>query len=101
MSAKVAVEVVFATPESQALVELQFEYGATIADAIAKSGLVEAYPQYSLHELPVGIWGRVSETGQVLRDGDRVEIYRQLRVDPMESRRLKAQAPSPVPRESH
>jgi putative ubiquitin-RnfH superfamily antitoxin RatB of RatAB toxin-antitoxin module len=100
MTAEISVGIVFAVPESQMLVELRLAPGATVADAIAASGLIDAFPKHALNTLPVGIWGRLTEADQVLKDGDRVEIYRQLPVDPMESRRLKASAPAPDPCES-
>ena len=100
MTATLSVEVVFATPESTLLIELGLRPGATVADAIAASGLAEAFPQYALNALPVGIWGRLTEVSRELQDGDRVEIYRELIIDPMESRRLKASEPVPDPRAS-
>jgi hypothetical protein len=100
MTSKISVGVVFATPEAQSLIELELLPGATVADAIAASGLADEYPGYALNALPVGIWGRLTEAGQALQDGDRVEIYRQLPIDPMEARRLKASEPGPDPRES-
>ncbi len=100
MSSRITVEVAFATPESQSLIELELPVGATVADAIAASGLTDAFPQHALNALPVGIWGRVTEVGKTLQGGDRVEIYRELLIDPMESRRLKASDPDPVPFES-
>ena len=100
MTLRISVEVVFAAPESQLLIELELPSGATVADAILASGLAEAFPQYALNALPVGIWGRLTEVSRELQDGDRVEIYRELTLDPMESRRLKASEPDPDPRES-
>ena len=100
MTSKIFVEVVFAAPESQLLTELELPSGATVADAIAASGLAETFPQHALNALPVGIWGRLTEVSRTLQDGDRVEIYRELTLDPMESRRLKASEPDPDPRES-
>lgn len=100
MTPIISVEVVFAAPESQSLIELELSPGATVADAITASGLADEYPRYALTALPVGIWGRLSELGQVLQNGDRVEIYRQLQLEPMESRRLKASEPDPDPCES-
>ncbi len=64
--------------------------GATVADAIDASGLSSRYPEASLATLPVGIWGRFCDRADLLRDHDRVELYRPLRVDPMESRRRRA-----------
>jgi putative ubiquitin-RnfH superfamily antitoxin RatB of RatAB toxin-antitoxin module len=100
MTSNISVGVVFAEPESQSLIELELSPGATVADAIAASGLADEYPRHALNALPVGIWGRLTQMGQVLQNGDRVEIYRQLLIDPMESRRLKASEPDPDPYES-
>jgi putative ubiquitin-RnfH superfamily antitoxin RatB of RatAB toxin-antitoxin module len=59
--------------------------GATVADALQASGWREACPQGDASE--VGIWGKRCEPGQVLREGDRVEVYRPLQVDPKVARR--------------
>jgi putative ubiquitin-RnfH superfamily antitoxin RatB of RatAB toxin-antitoxin module len=84
------VEIVFALPERQVLEALDLEDGATVAEAIARSGIERSFPGVVLSELQVGIWGRAVDRGRVLRDGDRVEIYRPLEIDPREARRLKA-----------
>ena len=86
----ISVEVVFATPERQRLVELDVEQGATVADAIGRSGLADRFSGIDLDALAVGIWGRTVERDHVLRDGDRVEIYRPLSMDPREARRKLA-----------
>jgi putative ubiquitin-RnfH superfamily antitoxin RatB of RatAB toxin-antitoxin module len=97
VTTRIAVEIVFALPEVQRLIELQLPPEATIADAIAGSGLASVFPQHALDALPVGVWGRLTDHDQVLHDGDRVEIYRQLKIDPMQARRLRALAPGPDP----
>ncbi|HZT55903.1 MAG TPA: RnfH family protein [Burkholderiaceae bacterium] len=81
-------------------VTLQLAPGATVADALRASGLQLRYPGLALDALPVGIWGAFCDRGDLLRDRDRVELYRPLRVDPKEARRQRhlAQArvkPSP------
>ena len=91
VSEQIAVEVVFGRPDSQSLVALSLEKGATVADAIDQSGLAEKYPDESLSELSTGIWGQIVDRELVLKDGDRVEIYRPLQLDPRESRRRLAQ----------
>jgi len=91
MPDQVAVEVVFGRGDSQSLVALSLEQGATVAGAIAGSGLVENYPDDSIVDLPVGIWGRVVDKDRILEDGDRVEIYRPLQLDPRDARRRLAQ----------
>lgn len=84
------VEVVFALPERQALVTVELERGATVADAIDKSLLAESFPEYDLTACTTGIWGRLVEREQAVQDGDRVEIYRPLLIDPQETRRALA-----------
>lgn len=84
------IEVVFALPERQELLSLELEAGATVADAIARSDVAALFPEHDLGRLPVGIWGRVVERDQPLEDGDRVEIYRPLAIDPREQRRALA-----------
>lgn len=73
-------------PREVLSLELDLPEGSCIADAIAASGWPATHP--ALSPLPgVGIWGRNASPGQVLQDGDRVEIYRPLRVDPKVARR--------------
>lgn len=61
--------------------------GATVADAFAASAQTGALPPEGMTTLVCGIWGRVVAPDQVLRDGDRVELYRPLTVDPKVARR--------------
>jgi len=72
--------------------------GATVAQALVQSGLVGrhqavAHLAAGRHEgesgLVAGVWGRITPLDHVLRAGDRVEVYRPLRVDPMEARRRR------------
>ena len=84
------VEVVFALPDRQWLETVSAEDGASVADALRLSGIEERFPDVSFDELQVGIWGKPVERTQALRDGDRVEVYRPLEMDPREARRLKA-----------
>ncbi|MEP7101248.1 MAG: RnfH family protein [Burkholderiales bacterium] len=73
-------------------VKLQLAPGATVADALRASGLHQRYPGLALDALPVGIWGAFCDRGDALRDRDRVELYRPLRVDPKEARRQRHRA---------
>ena len=77
------IEVVWGRgPGQTERVALQLPEGACVADALRASGLPAT-------EGPVGIWGRVQPPQTPLRDRDRVEIYRPLKVDPKEARRLR------------
>ena len=70
-------------------VGLELEFGTTLMQAIDASGLLKKYPALASGAGSLGIWGQRAEAGTLLRDGDRVEIYRPLAVDPMEARRLR------------
>lgn len=82
--------IVYALPDRQTLRELELPESATVADAVARSGLVEQFPEIGARPLACAIYGRVVADSQVLRAGDRVEILRPLQVDPKESRRRAA-----------
>jgi hypothetical protein len=82
--------VVYAIPDRQALRELDLPETATVAEAVARSGLPEQFPEIRSRPLACAIYGRPVADSQVLRAGDRVEILRPLQVDPKESRRRAA-----------
>jgi len=86
------VEVVFALLEKQVLRALELPEGATVADAIDASAIARQFPGLNFEELQAGIWGKPVERACVVRDGDRVELYRPLEMDPREARRLRAGA---------
>jgi uncharacterized protein len=70
-------------------IALQVQEGATLGDALRRSGLLERHPAIDLSVHKVGIWGRVQPLETALRERDRVEVYRPLTVDPKEARRLR------------
>ena len=86
----IRVEVVLAMPGRQELVALEVTSGSTLADAIAKSGIVEMFEGFELDLTNIGIFGQKTSPEQLLCEGDRVEIYRPLIADPKESRRQRA-----------
>ena len=61
--------------------------GDTVAQAIERSGLAQARPALDWRGASVGVWGRKAGLDAVLRDGDRIEVYRPLQVDPKLARR--------------
>lgn len=65
--------------------------GATVRDAVRASGWPEATQGQDVSALDVGIWGRRSTLEQPVKEGDRVEIYRPLLVDPKVARRERFQ----------
>lgn len=89
-AARWVVEVVYAAPERQRLVSVSVPAGARVAEAIAVSGVLQEFPEIDLTSNRVGIFGQLTRLDEVLRDGDRVEIYRPLIADPKEARRKRA-----------
>jgi hypothetical protein len=61
--------------------------GATVRQALEASGIGAVVPGADLRNAAIGVWGRKARTDQLLRQGDRIEIYRPLRVDPKLARR--------------
>ena len=93
MSAPIHVEVVYALAERQWSVHVELPLGSSVAAALTAVATAPGFAALDLTTVPVGIWGQVvSDRARVLRDGDRVEIYRPLRVDPMLARRQREAA---------
>lgn len=88
--ATIEVELAYAEPQRQFLRRFRLRAGATVADAIAASGIERAFA-IDVGPLATGIWSKPAPPDAVLRDGDRVELYRPLRADPKESRRRRAE----------
>jgi hypothetical protein len=87
---RITVEVVYAEAARQTFVELEVEAGTTIAQAISLSGIGAAHPGVDFSRMKTGIFGKLAPPDSVLRERDRVEIYRPLRADPKEVRRRRA-----------
>jgi hypothetical protein len=84
------VEVCYALPDKQVLVPLVLAEGATLQQALEASGLLEKNPEIDLQKNKFGIFSKLSKLDTVLRDRDRVEIYRPLVADPKEVRKQRA-----------
>lgn len=84
------VEVAYALPQKQAIVPLQVPAGTTAIEAVQQSGLQRQFEELDPDNAKLGIFGKVVSPQQVLRDGDRVEIYRPLIADPKEVRKARA-----------
>jgi len=89
-SALVQVTVVYALPECSWQRCLQVAPGTTLQQAVYASGFAHHFPEVDVHTLALGVYGERSTPQRQVTDGDRVEIYRPLRFDPMESRRRRA-----------
>jgi uncharacterized protein len=88
---KIKIELVYALPHEQTLLKLEVPKAATIAEAIKLSGILEKYPEIDLEKGKFGIFGKLSKADAVLREKDRIEIYRPLIADPKEVRRKRAE----------
>jgi putative ubiquitin-RnfH superfamily antitoxin RatB of RatAB toxin-antitoxin module len=84
------VWVVYALPDRQVVQELDVAESATVAEAVARSGLLQKFPEIAERPLACAIFGRAVADSHALRADDRVEILRPLQVDPKESRRRAA-----------
>ena len=86
----IRIEVAYATPEKQVLLSLSVPPGSTVAQGIDQSDIREEFPGLEIKPDSVGIFSRKVPFHHVLREGDRIEIYRPLIVDPKEARRQRA-----------
>lgn len=85
------VELVYALPEQQPLLRVRLAEGASVEDAIRASGILEAFPDIDLTRNKVGIFSKLVKLDEIVRDKDRVEVYRPLIADPKEVRRRRAE----------
>jgi len=91
MSDSITIEVVYALPNEQTLLKKEVPVGTTVAEAVQASGILQKYPQIDLVGSKLGIFGKLAKVDTVLRDRDRIEIYRPLIADPKEVRRKRAE----------
>jgi putative ubiquitin-RnfH superfamily antitoxin RatB of RatAB toxin-antitoxin module len=91
MSDMLNIEVVYAMPDVQMLLKRSVPAGTTVADAIRASGMLDKHPEIDLDRNKLGIFGKLTKPDALLRDKDRIEIYRPLIADPKEVRRKRAE----------
>ena len=87
----IKVEVAYALPHKQALLEVELPVGATALEAAQLSGIASTFYGVDLANAKYGIFRQVISPTQVLRGGDRIEIYRPLTADPKEVRKARAE----------
>lgn len=90
MAETIFVEVIYAKDARQERAKLNLPLGSTVQSAIDASGLLTKFPEIDLGKNKVGIYSKLSKLDSVLRDRDRVEIYRPLIADPKEVRKQRA-----------
>ena len=86
------VEVIYATLDQQSLIKTVVKEGATIETCIELSGILLKHPEIDLSQSKVGIFSQVKPLSHVIKEGDRIEVYRPLIADPKAVRRKKAEA---------
>lgn len=86
----ITVEVAYALPEKQAIIELRVPAGTTVLEAARQSGITGKFESIDLDHSKFGIFGHVVAPKQELKEGERVEIYRPLIADPKEIRKARA-----------
>lgn len=86
----ITVTVCYATPEKQVQIPLSVEESCTVVLAIQRSKIIDLFPDIAIEKMAVGIYSQRVKLDSNLQDGDRIEIYRPLQIDPKDARRLKA-----------
>ena len=92
MTDTISVEVAYACPERQELIQVTLPAGSTAMDAISASGICTIFPDIDTRHQSIGVFGRIlrQPAHHELSDGDRVEIYRPLKIDPKDARAARA-----------
>lgn len=85
------IEVIYALPNEQILFEIETDASFTVRQAIEKSKLLHKYPDLDIYHSKVGIYGQIVDLDHPVKDKDRVEIYRELTIDPKQARMLRAE----------
>ena len=88
--AKTMIEVAYATPQRQLILECEVEQGSTAREIVRSSGIEQHFPEIDLDSCDIGIFGKAVSDDHQPEDGDRIEIYRPLIADPKEVRRQRA-----------
>lgn len=89
----ISIEAAYATPEKQIIIPLTLVQGSTLYDAVIRSNIAAEFPEIEWDDLSLGVFGKLEKNpkDRVLIEGDRVEIYRPLIIDPKESRQARAE----------
>lgn len=90
---KINVEVAYAAPAQQKIIPIEVDAGSTIEQVIHLSGILECFPDIDLTKQKVGIFSKLKKLSDIVMDGDRIEIYRPLTIDPKEARKKRADCP--------
>ena len=84
------IEVAYALPDEQIIIPIQVNEGVTLEEAVHLSEILKKYPEIDMEKNKFGIFGKLAKLDAVLREGDRIEIYRPLIADPKAVRKKRA-----------
>ena len=87
---QINIEIAYALPERYYLKSFQVDEGITVQTAITQLGILSQFPEIDLSTNKIGVFSRPIKLTDVLKEGDRIEIYRPLLADPKEIRRKRA-----------
>jgi len=87
----IPIEIAYGKPNKQTLLTIEVADNSTVHQAIEQSGILQQFPEIDLALNKVGIFSKIVALDKTLRTGDRIEIYRPLKIDPKEARRIRAQ----------
>ena len=86
----ITVEIIYATLKKQELLTVKTLKGSTIENVIDRSGILMLYPEIDLLKQAVGIFSQRKQLSDLVKEGDRIEIYRLLVIDPKEARKKRS-----------
>lgn len=84
------VEIAYARVAEQFLLAVTVEAPCSVRQVLEQSGILERCPEIDLYRDKVGIFSKPVALNDIVKDGDRIEIYRPLAIDPMQARRARA-----------
>ena len=88
---QITIEVAYVSAKKDVFLrQVELTLGATAEQAIEQSGVLDRFPEIDLSVNSIGIFSKKTDLKTVLRQGDRIEIYRSLTIDPMQKRRIRA-----------
>jgi uncharacterized protein len=87
---KIRIEVAYANISQQKIIHVELDFNSTIEQAIHASGILISFPEIDLTQQAVGIFSKKKKLTDYVREGDRIEIYRPLTIDPKEARKKRA-----------
>ena len=85
----IQIEVVFASPSKQNIINLEVPQNTTVKHAVKLSGISENFPDFDFDSATIGIFGKIVPNDYLLADNERVEIYRPLHQSPTDARRIR------------